>query len=436
MLAGKAKGSVALAAALGLLVMGALPVAASEVSSQGFSAAFHTDFDAIVGAPGHPTVVAHGVLGPGKWLVTAHGTFVNQSNSPRSVKCSLQTPGATDITWTSIAGGNRLVPLLSHRIASITGNGFSIKWECQLVAGSRGDVTASWTHLSAIKIGSLYTVDLLTGSQTVTGSAAPTAWSGYLAGPIDVPGINDPQTIASLPLAAGTYVVLAKATVKSNGNVKVEVDCRLTQIHDEMSVYLGSTGVSMGRGTLEGSGVATVTSSQPVSLVCPSNRSAGDAKLTHLRITAIGVDDAYVKLLPAGTQHADTTQVFWRDAQRSACCTNYAGFDLPNGDWLLYVTARTYDPHNDGGGYINCFMYYEYASTLAELDESWLSVAPFGDAGSENTLSMSGGSRIARPSHHAHIIVSCNAKYGGTYAGADTSSIRIIALRISSIDFG
>src|SRR5262245_12854819 len=203
--------------------------------------------------------------------------------------------------------------------------------------------------------------------------------------------MDDPQTLASLDLGRGTWVILAKATVRDVSVWPMAINCVVRPVHDEGAIYLGPAGKGMAIGSLAWLGIAKFASPDSIDLVCESNGSAGDSDMSNIEITAIKVDDAFVKLLPFGGMSSSSTQVLWHDAQRKACCTPYAKFDIPANSWLMMVTAQTYDPFDDDGGTVFCNATLRTSQDIVFLDSAALTLAPLDRPASQAVMSLSAG---------------------------------------------
>ncbi len=412
----------------------AMPVAAvSYVSPQAYSQTTESTGKK-VGAPGIPRTMSAKLLYAGTWLITAKGSFFTTVPAKRTISCVLTAPGPADLLVTSL-NPESSVDLMSHRVTTITGNGAWVAWKCSLSAGAVGDVTAEWVTLTAVLVGTFTNVNLDFGTRTTTGTGRPTVVSGVLGGPVDVPEIDDPQTLASLDLDRGTWVILAKAVVKDYSAFPIEVACRLKPTHDDAAVYLGPKGKGLELASLAWMGIATFTATGTLELICESSGSAGDSQISNIRITAIKVDDSYVKLLPAGAMSTSTTQVFWHDAQIKAS-TDYASLDIPAGDWLLFVTAQTYDPFDDTGGIVSCWSDL-YSDTSHQLDRSALTVSPVNRPFSEGVVSLSAGIEVELffDNSSGQLSVSCNTEDAGLYHRGRASSIRVVLLRVGDLNF-
>jgi hypothetical protein len=413
-----------------LLLFGAtIPVAAGTSVSPEIITAGSASAIRPVGAWGASTKIGELLLTPGNWVVTAQATLANTTGVARSTRCILRVDPATDTSWTSLRGSG-WATIFSHLIAQTSQpNGTMLTWHCASQTGAAGSVNARSIRLVAYKVGQVRTLNLKSGDSSTTGSGAPRTISGHHAGPLNVP--TTAKTLASIPLPIGRWIVLGKAVVGNTDDTNnIGVRCSLAPGHVRSRTFLGPDGSQLGRQLLAWQAhVNFPRRAGSLGLTCQASRPG--ARLSSLRLTAIEVPGSFNQELPTAAASTQPAQVFWKDAQLQAR-NEWADQLVTNGHWVVLVTAEMYDPFNDGGGPISCFI---EQLGVDEHGRSGLIFHSAGTPGSEYAFTVSAAFTINQPlADNRRIIVSCLGASGeGEYLGGRRAHVRIVMLRASGI---
>ena len=133
------------------------------------------------------------------------------------------------------------------------------------------------------------------GPQGPQGPAGPSdAFHAFNNAVIEAPDGYGYFNVASLPLGAGRYVILAKASIENDNpaDLGVVITCRLTAgaIEDRSSVGLQDSDLLIDFGDVALQLALTLSATTTVNLECTNGGgTAGDTDVDHRRITAIRV---------------------------------------------------------------------------------------------------------------------------------------------------
>jgi hypothetical protein len=272
----------------------ALTASATSTAETASVITVHTESTVVPLPADSYTNVASLLLPMGTWLLIAKADFVNTDDSAHSIKCRLVAGGQADVTATGltkkIEGPYRrtLFSVLPRHVASI--NGMLARWRCRSWEGQDGKVEARDVRLTAIKTGSLKSINLETNVVTSQGTGTPSTVSAQLDGPIDAPTSGSPAVVASFHLNQGAWWVTAKAIARGADEVMRSLSCDLTPSTDSRTLVLDTPASLMSVQSVSWQSAfhASKKVGVPVRLRCESSATgAGQVTIDSIRITAV-----------------------------------------------------------------------------------------------------------------------------------------------------
>jgi hypothetical protein len=217
----------------------------------------------------------------------------------------------------------------------------------KLVLSCRGAAAAHWIKIMAMRIGTLTTADLTTGTKKSVGSSQPTVVVGSKNAAITIVE-GTAETVATMPLGAGNWAVRTSFTVFERSGFP-ETTCRLSVggiVRDSARVLwnLGHTVVDLQTATPIGRG-------QSVKVTCelPNDPGetgvqkidAGDVRITAVKLGTLVTFDGDGNAITHGS---GLPKAYFKKAPKyvlsSAQPANVAWVDVEPGRWMAFSRAQ------------------------------------------------------------------------------------------------